>query len=126
MMSYRNNLKDALAPLTTVKEMELGIFAHYTQTQDPQYLDQLRSIATKYETAASSSARLTVPSDAASLHAGVLNAMGEFGATLEALADNASDPITVVALLRTYRDAEDNMIASFNALAMYYSHHPKT
>ena len=52
--------------------------------------------------------------------------MGQFGAALEALADNADDPITSTVLLRSYNDAENNMISSFNNLAKYFVHHPQS
>ncbi|HEY4527363.1 MAG TPA: hypothetical protein VJK53_06010, partial [Candidatus Paceibacterota bacterium] len=71
-------------------------------------------------------AAVTVPPDAVARHVEILNAMGEFGAALEALADNADDPITSTVLLRSYNDAENNMISSFNNLAKYFVHHPQS
>ena len=125
MLTYRASLKDALAPLVKNKDPEIGFFAGYVQTHDPTYLDTLRSVAADYASARDAAAALTVPKEAAALHAGILNAMGEFGATLQALADNANDPITSTALLETYNDGEQNMVTSFNNLAMYYAHHPQ-
>ncbi len=125
MLAYRGKLKDALAPLAGLNDLEISVFAKYAETKDPQYLDQLRTIIADYAAATDVSAQLTVPQDAAALHVGILNAMSQFGATLEALADNADDPITVITLLRTNQDAENMMISSFYDLAMYFAHHPK-
>lgn len=125
MLTYRAALQDAIAPLMRNKEPEIGIFAGYVETRNAQYLDDLRAVAADYAKARDAAAALTVPKEAASVHIGILEAMGQFGAVLEALADNAADPITSTALLQTYNDGEENMITSFNNLAMYYAHHPK-
>ena len=124
MLAYRAKLRDALAPLVKNKEPEIGIFAGYVESRDPKYLDMLRAVAADYQAAINAAAKLTVPREAAVEHAGILNAMGQFGATLAALADNAEDPITSTALLQTYNEGEQNMVTSFNNLAMYYAHHP--
>ena len=124
MLRYRSALKDALTPMASLKDFELGIFAKYSETKDPAYLEELRSAIANYTTSTNAAASLSVPSDAALLHANVLSAMGQFAGVLEGLADNANDPITVMVLLRTYNDAESNMLSSFNNLAMYFAHHP--
>ena len=124
MLTYRSALKEALTPMSSLQDFELGIFAKYSETKDPAYLDQLRGAIANYTTSTAAAATLTVPSDAALLHANMLSAMGQFSGVLEGLADNAGDPITVMVLLRTYNDAESNMVSSFNNLAMYFAHHP--
>ena len=124
MLKYRQALKDTLAPMASLQDFELGIFAKYSETKDPAYLDQLRAVITDYTDSANAAANLIVPSDAAQLHANVLSAMGQFASVLEGLTDNASDPITMMVLLRTYNEAESNMVSSFNNLAMYFAHHP--
>jgi len=124
MLAYREKLKDALTPLTSVKDLELAVFGKYTETKDPAYLGQLRAIVTTYARATEAASALTVPQDAVSQHVAILNAMGQFGATLSALADNAGDQITVMTLLRNYNDAENTMISSFNDLATYFAKHP--
>jgi len=124
MLAYRAELKEALVPLVAIEEPEIGFFAGYIETRDPRYLDKLRETAAGYTTAIEDSVQLTVPRDAAEEHVGILNAMGQFGAVLAALADNADDPITSTVLLQTFDEGEQNMVTSFNNLAMYYAHHP--
>ena len=126
MLKYREALKDALAPMAALQDFELGIFAKYSETKDPAYLGQLRSAVTDYTSSTEAAANLAVPSDAAQLHARILSAMGQFAGVLQGLADNASDPIAVMVLLRTYNEAESNMVSSFNNLAMYFAHHPQS
>lgn len=126
MLQYRAKLKDALAPMTEVSDLEIAVFGKYEQSKDPKYLAELQDIIATYEKASHDAASLLVPQDAASYHLGILNAMGEFGATLQALADNADDPITTVTLLKSYNDAESTMISSFDTLAQYYAHHLQT
>lgn len=123
MLAYRGNLKAALEPIASLKELEIGVYAAYVESHDPQYLEKLRAIASAYDAATAAAAALTVPPDAAALHAGILNAMGQFGASLQALADHADDPFTSIVLLKTYNEAESAMISSFNELAKYFAHH---
>ncbi len=126
MQKYQADLRVALAPLSRNTTPEISIFSAYVQTKDPKYLDQLRTVAQEYATAASAASKVSVPQDALAQHLGILNAMEHFSATLKALADNTSDPITVVALLQTYNDAESDMVISFNSFASYVSNHPQT
>lgn len=125
MLLYRGKLKVALEPMVAIKQLEISVFAAYMETKRSAHLAELRAMAEAYAAAGKAAAELTVPPEAAELHAGILNAMGQFGSTLQALADNADDPITVVALLRTYNEAESTMISSFNNLAKYFAHHPR-
>lgn len=126
MLAYREKLKNALAPMASQKEYELGVFAKYSESKDPTYLEEVRSVVATYQNSITAAASITAPRDAASLHANTLNAMGQFAAVLEGLADNADDPITVMVLLRTYNEAESYMVSSFNNLAMYFAHHSNT
>ena len=123
MLAYRESLQAALESMTDIKDFELGIFAKYSETKDPAYLQELRTIVAMYTASTKEAANLAVPSEAAMLHASVLNAMGQFAAVLEGLSNNADDPITVITLLRTYNEAEGTMLTSFNNLAMYFAHH---
>jgi len=125
MLTYRGKLKVALAPMVAIKKLEISVFAAYMETKQAAHLIELRSMADAYAAAEKAAAELTVPPEAAELHAGILNATAQFGAALNALADNADDPITTVALLRTYNEAESAVISSFNDLAKYFAHHPQ-
>ena len=120
MLQYRSDLRTAFAPLLKNTTPEYEIFAQYADTKDVSYLTKLKSIALDYRTAASSTALVVVPRDAVSYHVAILNAMEEFAATLDALATHANDPFASVALLRSYDQAESDMLTSFNALTTYY------
>lgn len=126
MQRYQADLRAALAPLAQNSTPEISLFSAYVQSKDPKYLDQLRSAAQDYANAASAAAKVIVPSDAIAQHIGILNAMEEFSATLKALADNSGDPITTIALLQTYNDAESDMVVSFNLFASYIAGHQKS
>jgi hypothetical protein len=121
VLSYRADLRTALEPLLENKEYELDIFANYVNTKDPQYLDELRAASANYKLAIANTEKVVAPDDAASYQASILTAMSEFSSVLDALVDNASDPFASSALMRTYLDAQDNMVASFNSVGKYAS-----
>jgi hypothetical protein len=120
---YHNDMRTALAPLSKNKRLELEIYAMYVDTQDTKYLDQLRTAAINYRLAADATAKVLVPQDARSYHIALLNALQEFASVLDAMADNAEDPITSAALLRSYNQAEENIFASFGSLITYVQKH---
>ena len=126
MQKYQVDLRAALAPLSKNTTPEISLFSAYVQSKDSHYLDELRLAAQAYADAVSATAQVAVPQDAAAQHIGILNAMGEFANTLKALADNADDPITVIALLQTYNDSESSMVVSFNTFASYIANHQKS
>ena len=125
MLAYRGNLKTALDPIASLEKLEISIFAAYVETKNPAHLEELRAVVSDYAEAQAMVVAVVVPPDAAVLHLDILNAMGQFAAALEALAANADDPFTSTILLRTYNDAESDMIVSFNNLAKYFAHHPQ-
>jgi hypothetical protein len=120
MLKYRSDLRTSLSPLLKNTEPEFEIFASYAETKDAAYLTKLAGVAANYRAAASSTANVIAPGDAAIYHVGILNAMEEFAATLDAMALHASDPFASVALLRGYNKAESDMVGAFNALTIYY------
>ena len=120
MLQYRSDLRTSLSPLLNNTQPEYEIFAYYVNTKDVSYLKKLQSVAASYRVAATSTAQVVVPADAVKYHVAILNAMEEFGATLDAMAAHADDPFASVALLRTYNKAESDMLNSFNALTTYY------
>jgi hypothetical protein len=117
--TYRADLRVALEPLLLNKDMELEIFGRYIESGNTSYLNALRAAAVNYRKAASNTAALKVPKDVAVYHAAIINAMNEFAATLEAMAANASDPFASVALLKTYNQAQADMLASFGEIGAY-------
>jgi len=119
MLQYRSDLQTSLAPLLQNTQPEYEIFAYYVQTKDAGYLTKLEAAAENYRAAASSTATVLVPKDAVGVQVGMLNAMEEFAATLDAMSAHASDPFASAALLENYNQAENDMVSAFNALANY-------
>jgi len=120
MLTYRSDLRDALAPLLLNTESEFEIYAKYIETSDAAHLVTLQEVAKKYREAAKNTAAMVIPRDAVNYHRDILNAMEQFAATLDAMARNADDAFGSVALLRNYNSAEQKMFISFDALGSYY------
>lgn len=121
MLAYRSDLRLALEPLLKNPGYELGLFATYIETRDTKYTDLLKAAAENYREAVGNAAKVVVPKDAATEHVGILNALSEFGATVEAMAAHADDAFAAAALLRTYSESEAGLMTSFNTLAIYYT-----
>jgi hypothetical protein len=119
VLAYRADLRTALEPLLENKEYELDIYAQYVDTKDAKYLAGLHSAAQNYRIAVSKTEKVVAPVDASVYHASILSSLSKFASTLEALADNANDPFASAALLRTFLDAQDGVIASFNSIGKY-------
>lgn len=119
VLTYRSELRDALAPLLNNTDPELDIYAQWIDTGDKKHLERLDAIADDYEKAVTQARILRVPADAVHLQAGILDAMSEFSLALRALARNAEDPIASLTLLRTFNAAEEKMFTAFNALGIY-------
>jgi hypothetical protein len=121
VLAYRADLRTALEPLLANKDNELDLFAQYSETKDTKYLDALRLASQNYKLAISNVQKVVAPADAAAYQASILTSLGEFAATLDAMTDNASDPYASSALLRTYMNAQDDVVASFNSIGKYAS-----
>lgn len=119
VIRYRNDLRQALAPLLAHTTPELDIYAQWINTGDQQYLDELDAIADSYDASIAQAKNVKTPIDAVHYQAGILNAMAQFSAALRALANNARDPIASLTLLRTYNMAENQMFTAFNSLGVY-------
>ena len=119
VLSYRADLRVALEPLLANKDYELDLFAQYVDSKDPKYLSALAATIANYKLAIANAEKVVVPSDGASYHASILTSLSQFAATLQAMTDNASDPLASAALLRAYTGAQGNLVASFNAIGGY-------
>lgn len=126
MLSYRSDMQTALEPILKNTEQELEIFAYYIETKDAGYLEELRSMATNYRAATENTLHVVVPKDAVLHHIAIMNALSEFEMILERMASYADDPFATAALLRTFNDAEMNVLLSFDALATYFREYPQT
>lgn len=120
MLTYRADMRTALAPLLDTKDAELETYARFLETSDDAYLEQLTAAAKRYRAAAEAGAAVVVPRDAVNYHRATLDAMQEFAAVLDALVSYADDPVASVALLRAYNSAEEHMFTSFDSLSSYY------
>jgi hypothetical protein len=119
-LKYRSDLQTALAPLLKNKQPEFEIFAYYVQTKDKKYLTELGNVADNYRAAEAATLNVIVPNDARAQHLAIVDAMGEFAATLDAMIANADDPFGSAILMRSYNQAEQDMLTSFDALATYF------
>lgn len=121
MITYRDTLRTALKPLVDNTTPEIDLIGEYEQTGDPSYLGQMRLAAENYRLAASNTLAVVVPSDAVSYDVNVVNSLREFGATLDAFADYATNTVTAAAVLMSYNQAEQDVVTSFSTLAQYFT-----
>lgn len=119
MLTYRSDMRTALAPLLRNTRAEYEIYAEYAATGDEGYLRELQDVANNYAEAAEAMVRVTVPRDIAQTHLDTMNALAHFSATLSAMVTHAGDPLASVALLRTYNSAELAVVNSFDRIATY-------
>lgn len=119
MLTYRDDMRVATAPLLKNAQAEFELFAYYIESGDASYLDTLRIHVSNYRAAASLAARVVVPVDARNNHIAILNSLEQFAAVVESMAAHADDPLASVALLRSYNSAESDMLNAFNRLASY-------
>lgn len=101
MLDYRGDMRTALAPLLKNSTPEISLYGLYAQTKSVEYLTKLQTIIKNYSDAADASVHVIVPQDALLNHIAALNAMQEFGSTLDSMVSNVDDPVTSVALLRS-------------------------
>ncbi len=120
MLRYRSDLRSALAPLLENTQAEYELFARHVETGDQAYLEQMRAAARRYRDAQATMAQVSVPRDAAPSHLAIIDSLGKFAATLDSMSAHADDPFATVALLRTYNQAEADVLAAFNTLTIYY------
>lgn len=121
MLSYRSDMRVALAPLLENRTAEFELYAQYVDTRDTSYLARLHTAASHYRDAATAAQKVVVPQDAAAGHIRAVNALQQFATVLDDMAAHAKDPLASLVLLRTYTAAEREMYESFNVLAAYYA-----
>ncbi len=120
VITYRGDMRDALSPLVTDEEDELTLFARYLDTLDRTYLERIRASSERYKIAEMNMATIIVPEDGVEVHLRTLNALVSFRNTLERLVLFSDSSLSSLALLRTYNEAEREMLYAFDALARYY------
>ena len=119
-LSYRAEMRTALAPMMTEDPPELEFYAQYIQTKDASWLTKLSDAASRYRAARNNMLAVPAPKAAVPEHLRALNALSAYAETLERLARFAPDTFAALALLKTMNETEEEMLASFDALAQYY------
>lgn len=119
MLQYRSDMRTALEPLLQNTEPEFGLFARYIETRDKSNLAKLSEYALRYKKAAENLKGTTAPKDSVFYHARIANSLLFFATTLEQMAKYADEPLTSLALLRTYNESELEVLTSFNDLASF-------
>jgi hypothetical protein len=120
ILEYRSDMRTATAPLVNDEPPELDLVAQYLLSKDASWLIRLAEAATRYRETEKNMLALTVPSDAAPEHLRVLNALGAYAATLEALSEPVSDSLGSVALIKSLNEGEAEILYASDALAKYY------
>lgn len=119
-LSYRAEMRTALAPMMTEDPPELEFYAQYIQTKDSSWLTKLSDAAARYRAARDNMLAVPAPKAAVPEHLRALNALSAYAETLERLARFAPDTFAALALLKTMNETEEEMLSSFDALAQYY------
>lgn len=120
VLDYRADMRDALKGLITDASPELEIFALYVETKNPIRLQELEDAAERYWEASRAVLAVPVPQDAADMHVRIVNALGAYGGIVNQFIRSAESPFTTLAVLKTYNEAEREMLYAFDALASYY------
>lgn len=120
VLAYRSDMREALSVLITDTEPEFELFAFYIETKNPERLRELEEAADRYKQAEKALLTVVVPQDAAALHLRTVNSLGSYADSLLQLIRYADDELATLTVLRTYNDAEREMLYAFDALASYY------
>lgn len=119
-LQYRADMREALAVLISDSPPEFELFGLYIETKNPAHLEELSQAAERYQTAERALLSIVVPQDAVSLHLRAVNSLGSYADAIRQLIRYADEPLSTLAVLRTYNDAEREMLYAFDALASYY------
>jgi hypothetical protein len=120
MLVYRTDMQKALEMFLISHPPEFETFGYYIETGDKEKLDELAEAAERYRDAERATLAVVVPMDAISIHLRVVNALGGYASALEQLIRYADDALSTLTVLRTYNEAEREMLEAFDALADYY------
>src|SRR3989344_5526601 len=121
ILQYRSDMREATAPMVNLEaEPEFSLFARFISTGDTSWLDKLSLATAPYRDVEKNLLKVEVPVNATAIHVRTVNAVGKYAETLERLVRFANDPLALMALLRTYNDAEREFLLAFDALAKYY------
>ncbi len=119
-LQYRSDMREALSVLITDTPPEFELFGLYIETRNPERLRELGDAASRYQQAEHALLTIVVPQDASALHLRAINALGSYADAINQLIQHADDALSTLAILRTYNDAERELLYAFDALASYY------
>ncbi len=120
VLVYRADMRDATAPLIHDDPPEFVLFAEYVDSRNPEKLRALERAAVRYRTASENLRTVVVPEDALTLHVRAVNSLEDYANTLDRLVLFSAQPLSALALLRTYNEAERELLFAFDVLAQYY------
>ena len=120
VLRYRADMREGTAPLISDAPPEIELFAEFLETGNREKLRALETAAARYEQAAENLGAIQVPEDAAQYHVRAVNALKDYGNTLQRLVLFSEQPLPALALLRTYNEAERELLFAFDVLAQYY------
>jgi len=120
VLRYRADMREGTAPLISDSPPEIELFAEFLDTGNREKLRALEAAAARYEKAGANLEAIRVPADAAEYHVRAVNALRDYGNTLERLVLFSEQPLPALALLRTYNEAERELLFAFDVLAQYY------
>jgi len=120
VLSYRADMREAMSVLITETPPELVLFAEYLESGNAEKLRAIEAAAERYRRASSALQKIVIPKDALDYHVRAVNALEAYANTLDRLVLFSAQPLPSLALLRTYNEAERELLFAFDVLAQYY------
>jgi hypothetical protein len=120
MISYRSAMQDIFSPLLSLNEAEFVIYGKFVENKDRVALGEFLDIADVYQEVADAAAEIIVPIDAVDQHLDAVNALSFYAEVLRNMVRYSYDSVASFALLRTYAQADQYLITTFNSLSLYY------
>ncbi|MEX0652169.1 MAG: thrombospondin type 3 repeat-containing protein [Candidatus Paceibacterota bacterium] len=117
--TYRSALNVAWSPLFLVKEDELITFTRIVEDGDKKGIAKLQFAKEKYEEAIKNMLRVSVPSDAVTLHTDILNGFSFFIGVLDTMIQVENDPLSALVAVEGYAEGEGRIRASIERFKTY-------
>jgi hypothetical protein len=120
VLSYRADMREAMSVLISDSPPEFVLFAEYLESGNAERLRAIEASAERYRAASAALQNVIVPKDALEYHVRAVNALEAYANTLDRLVLFSAQPLSSLALLRTYNEAERELLFAFDVLAQYY------
>ncbi len=117
--AYVASLGDAVAPLATIAEYELTLYARAVESGAPSAFAQLRDAADAYTLATHHLLAMQVPVSFADDHVALVNGFAHMATTLAQMAASEQDPIWSFVIVRSFTDAEDMIKSAYTAIDIF-------